>query len=335
MRFIGYSKDETMDGLPYTFPLQSAPATQRTLRTVIDCVGVGLHSGRKVHLVLRPAPVGSGIVFRRSDLGMDIPARFDCVVDTRLCTMLSRPDQPEVRVGTVEHVMAALAGAGVHNAVVQVDGPEVPVLDGSAANFLFLIDCAGIEEQGEPAPAIEVARAVRVECDGGFAELRPSPLGFDMALSIDFDAPAIGRQALSLRFSPESFRRELAYARTFALAHEIEQLRSMGLARGGDLSNAVVVDHARVLNPGGLRMPDEFVRHKLLDVVGDLALAGGALRGRFVGHRSGHALNNQLLRALFADAANWRPCASLPLSNGLPPMAGWQEARLPVAAAPV
>jgi UDP-3-O-[3-hydroxymyristoyl] N-acetylglucosamine deacetylase len=151
-----------------------------------------------------------------------------------------------------------------------------------------------------------------------------------MALSIDFDAPAIGRQALSLRLTCESFRRELASARTFALAHEVEQLRSAGLARGGDLSNAVVVDHARVLNPGGLRMPDEFVRHKLLDVVGDLALAGVALRGRFVGHRSGHALNNLLLRALFADAANWRLGTNL----GLPSLAGWQEARLPAAAAP-
>jgi UDP-3-O-[3-hydroxymyristoyl] N-acetylglucosamine deacetylase len=332
---MGHSKDETMDGLPYTFPLQSVPTVQRSLRSAIDCVGVGVHSGRKVRLVLRPAPAGSGIVFRRDDLGVDIPARFDCVVETRLCTMLARPEQPEVRVGTVEHVMAALAGAGVHNAVVQVDGPEVPVLDGSAANFLFLIDCAGIEEQGREVPEIELARTVRVESDGGFAELRPAPFGFDMALSIDFDAPAIGRQAFSLRLSPESFRRELACARTFALAHEIEQLRSAGLARGGNLSNAVVVDHARVLNPGGLRMPDEFVRHKLLDVVGDLALAGGALRGRFVGHRSGHTLNNQLLRALFADATNWRPCTSLPLSPGQPPMAGWQEARLPVAAAPL
>jgi len=322
-----------MDGLPYAFPLQSAPAVQRSLRTAIDCVGVGVHGGRKVHLVLRPAAAGSGILFRRSDLGVDIPARFDAVVDTRLCTMLGAPEQPEARIGTVEHVMAALAGAGISNAVVEVDGPEVPILDGSAANFLFLMECAGIEEQDGPAPAIEVLRTVRVESEDGFAELRPSPFGLDLALSIDFEAPAIGREAFSLHFSPEAFRRELAAARTFALAHEVEQLRSMGLACGGNLGNAVVVDHDRVLNPGGLRMPDEFVRHKLLDVVGDLALAGGVLRARFIGHRTGHALNNQLLRALFADPANWRAATDATARPALP-LGGWQEDRLRVAAAP-
>lgn len=306
-----------MDGLPLTLPLQTTPTIQRTLKASIDCVGVGLHSGRRVRLALLPAPAGTGIVFRRVDLGRDIPARFDHVIETRLCTALGLPEQPEVRVGTVEHVIAALIGAGVHNAIVEVDGPEVPIHDGSAASFLFLIDCAGIVEQDERADAIEVRRPVRVADGEAFAELRPAVFGLDMALSIAFDAAAIGRQALTLRLTPELFRAELARARTFTLACEVERLRAAGLARGGSLDNAVVVDGARVLNPGGLRMADEFVRHKLLDAVGDLALAGAPLRARFVAHRSGHALNNRLLRALFADAANWR-LAPAPAQAALP-----------------
>ena len=295
-----------MDGLPNILGLQHTPTIQRTLKAPIDCVGVGLHSGRRVRLGLLPAEAGSGIVFRRTDLGADIPARYDHVIDTRLCTMLGLPGQPEARVGTVEHVMAALAGAGVHNAVVEIDGPELPIHDGSAESVLFLIDCAGIAEQAELVPAIEVLRPVRVEHGEAFAELRPMSHAFDMALSIAFDAAAIGRQAFSLRLTPESFRAELARARTFTLAGEVAQMQALGLARGGSLDNAVVVDGPNVLNPGGLRMRDEFVRHKLLDAVGDLALAGAPLLGRFLAHRSGHALNNRLLHALFADAANWR-----------------------------
>ena len=295
-----------MDGLPHSIPLHATPTIQRTLKAPIDCVGTGLHSGQRVRLELQPAPPGTGLLFRRADLGRDIPARFDHVLDTRLCTVLGLPDDPAVRVGTVEHVLAALAGAGIHNAVVQVDGPEVPILDGSAESFLFLIDCAGIVEQAEFIPAIEVLRPVRVEQGEAFAELRPYPFAFDMAMSIAFDAAAIGRQALTLRLTPDSFRTELARARTFTQAREVEQMRAVGLALGGSLDNAVVVDGAAVLNPAGLRMRDEFVRHKLLDAVGDLALAGAPLRGRFVGHRTGHTLNNRLLRALFADAANWR-----------------------------
>jgi UDP-3-O-[3-hydroxymyristoyl] N-acetylglucosamine deacetylase len=295
-----------MDGLPPSIPLQVTPTIQRTLKAPIGCVGVGLHSGRRAELRLLPAPVGSGIVFRRTDLGVDIPARYDHVVDTRLCTMLGLPDRPDVRVGTVEHLMAALAGAGIHNAIVELDGPEVPIHDGSAASALFLLDCAGSTQQPEFAPAIEVLRPVRVEQGEAFAELRPFPFAFDMAMSIAFDAAAIGRQALTLRLTPDSFRSELARARTFTLASEVDQMRAAGLALGGSLDNAVVVDGPRVLNPAGLRMADEFVRHKLLDAVGDLALAGAPLRGRFVGHRTGHTLNNRLLRALFADPANWR-----------------------------
>jgi len=317
-------------------PAGLAPHTrivQCTLKSSIDCVGIGLHSGRRVHMVLHPAAAHHGVVFRRSDLGRDLPARFDLVADTRLATVLADPRDASVRVGTVEHVMAALAGCGVDNALIEVDGPELPVLDGSAAHLVFLIDCAGIVAQDAPRQTIEVLRTVRVSNGDAFAELSPayptaaSPLpgasthggpthagpvharthaGLHLTMSIAFDAPAIGQQALSLRLSPNSFRQELSRARTFALAEDIDRLRAAGMAQGGSLDNAVVVDEARVLNPGGLRMHDEFVRHKLLDAVGDLALAGAPLSASFTAHRSGHGLNNRLLRALLGDAAAWR-----------------------------
>ncbi len=305
-----------MDGLPPSHAPRIAPAWQHSLKAAIGCVGVGLHTGRRVAMTLRPAPVSHGIVFRRTDLGRDIPARFDHVADARLATSLGLPDDPSVRVGTVEHVMAALAGLGVDNALVEVDGPELPILDGSAAHLVFLIDCAGIVAQDAPRETIEILRPVRVADGAGFAELRPAGPrvhGLDMALSIDFAAAAIGQQAMSLRLSADSFRRELAPSRTFGLAEEIAALQAAGLARGGSLDNAVVVDQDRVLNPGGLRMEREFVRHKLLDAVGDLALAGTAIKGRFVAHRSGHALNNRLLRALFAAPAAWGPLAADPV----------------------
>jgi UDP-3-O-[3-hydroxymyristoyl] N-acetylglucosamine deacetylase len=265
---------------------------------------------------LRPADAGTGIVFRRTDLGRDIAARFDNVVDTRMCTVLGTADDAAVRVGTVEHVMAALFAEGVDNAIVELDGPEVPVVDGSAAPFVFLISCAGLLPQDARRQAISVTRTVRVEEGDAFLELRPAPglAGLDIAMSIDFDAPAIGRQALSLLLSAGSFRTELAESRTFTLAQEIARLRAAGLARGGSLENAVVVDGARVLNPAGLRRPDEFVRHKLLDAVGDLALAGAPLHGRLIAHKSGHALNNRLLRALFADPAAWCLAEDVPFA---------------------
>jgi UDP-3-O-[3-hydroxymyristoyl] N-acetylglucosamine deacetylase len=313
---------------------------QYTLKAPIHCVGVGLHSGRKVSLGLHPAAAGSGIVFRRTDLGIDIPARFDHVVDTRLCTVLADPARPLARIGTVEHVMAALAGCGVSNVLVTLDGPEAPILDGSAAGFTFLIDCAGLQAQHVDMPVIEVLRSVVVQEAEAVAELHPGGdfPGLAASLSIDFAATAIGSQELALDITPDSFRSVLASARTFTQRSEIEALRSAGLALGGSLDNAVVVDGDQVLNPGGLRVPDEFVRHKLLDVVGDLALAGAALHGRFIGHRTGHALNNRLLRALFADSANWRLVAS---HNAGPDMVrtpsgrpGWQDNRVAVAAAP-
>ncbi len=338
-----------MDGMSAMIDMQGPLRVQHTLRTAIDCVGIGVHSGKQSRLVLRPAPVGTGIVFRRSDLGIDIPARFDHVVDTMLCTVLGLPGRQDARVGTVEHVMAALAGLGISNAIVEVDGPEVPILDGSAASFVFLIDCAGIQEQAMPERAIVVRRPVRVEHGDAVVELRPTTGHAQMivAMEIDFDDPAIGRQSLSLRISETTFRREIAAARTFGRAAEVAALQAAGLARGGSLENAVVVDGANVLNPGGLRMRDEFVRHKVLDAVGDIALAGAPVIGRVVGHKSGHALNNRLLRALFADDANWAwaegirmpaPSRAMALaegSAGLPQLGSWQERRLPVAAAPV
>jgi UDP-3-O-[3-hydroxymyristoyl] N-acetylglucosamine deacetylase len=305
-----------MDALPMNLVPELATWRQRTLKSPIGCVGVGLHSGLRVNMTLRPAPADHGIVFRRTDLEVDIPARFDHVVDTRLATVLGVGDGA-ARIGTVEHLMAAFAGSMIDNAVVEVDGPELPILDGSAAPYLFLLDCAGSIEQELPRAVIQVNRRVRVSDGDAFAELRPatpgSP-GLDMAISIDFSAAAIGRQALSLDLTPESFRRELARARTFTLAQEIEQMRAAGFALGGSLDNAVVVDEARVLNPAGLRMPDEFARHKLLDAVGDLALAGAQLCGRFTAHCSGHALNNRLLRALFSEGAALREISVEPLA---------------------
>ena len=294
---------------------------QRTLKSAIDCVGVGVHSGRRVKLVIRPADVGHGIVFRRTDLCRDLAARFDNVADTRLCTMLADPTMPSARVGTVEHIMAALSGAGVDNALIELDGPEVPILDGSAEPFLFLLDCAGSIAQDAPRGVIEVRRPIRVTAGDAYAELRP--LGpvvrtarptLEMDLTIDFAAEAIGRQACSLRLTPDSFRNQIAQARTFALAPDVQQLQAAGLALGGSLDNAIVVDGKSVLNPGGLRMENEFACHKMLDAIGDLALAGGPLHCRFTSHRGGHALNNRLLRALFADDSAWRIVSTEPLS---------------------
>jgi len=312
-----------MDGLSHITPSEIVtpassgedvmPRYQRTLKAAIGCVGIGVHSGRRVNLRLCPAPADHGIVFRRTDLGRDIKARFDHVVDTRLCTVIADPSMQSARVGTVEHLMAALAGAAIDNVLIEIDGPEVPILDGSAAQFLFLLDCAGAVDQASPRPVIEIRQPVRVGNRDTYAELLPAgtPAGtggpvLDMSVSIDFAAAAIGRQSVSLRLTPNRFRHQIANARTFALAEEITQLRAAGLAKGGSLANALVVDGADILNPGGERMASEFASHKLLDAVGDLALGGAALHGRFIGHCSGHALNNQLLRALFANRDAWR-----------------------------
>jgi UDP-3-O-[3-hydroxymyristoyl] N-acetylglucosamine deacetylase len=251
---------------------------------------------------LVPAPPDTGIVFHRADTGAEIRAVWENTVESARCTVLS--DGGGTTVGTVEHLMAALAGAEVDNVVVELDGPEVPIMDGSAAPFVFLIECAGVVEQQMPRHAIKVLKPVKIVEDGATAALYPDD-GFSMSFEIDFDNPVIRHQDISVTLDAASFKSELSRARTFGLLHDVDRLRAAGLARGGSLDNVVVVTGDRVLNSEGLRWEDEFVRHKLLDAVGDLYLAGAPLIGRFRGVRSGHAHNRRLLAALFADSEAW------------------------------
>jgi UDP-3-O-[3-hydroxymyristoyl] N-acetylglucosamine deacetylase len=275
---------------------------QQTLKTVIGCRGVGLHSGQRVAMNLVPAAPDTGIVFRRTDTGAEIRAVWENAVESARCTMLS--DGGGTIVGTVEHLMAALAGAAIDNLVVELDGPEVPIMDGSAAPFVFLIECAGLVEQEAPRHLIKVLKPVAIIEDGAMAALYPDD-GFSMSFEIDFENPLIRRQGMAMAMDPGSFKAELSRARTFGLVGDVDRLRAAGLARGGSLDNVVVVDGDEVLNSGGLRYADEFVRHKLLDAVGDLYLAGAPLVGRFCGVRSGHAHTRRLLAALFGDDDAW------------------------------
>ncbi len=280
---------------------------QQTLNTNIHCSGVGLHTGRRVRMVLRPAPVDHGIVFVRSDLPLAravIPARWDLVSDTRLCTLLTN-DQGAA-VGTVEHLMAALRGCGIDNAIVEVDAAELPIMDGSSAPFVFLVECAGIKVQDQPRRLIRVLKDVRVQDGDKAVSLSPSPVSTFRAEIIYDNTALIRRQEGFLRLADGSFKTEVADSRTFGFAHEVEAMRKAGLGLGGSLDNAIVIEGDRVLNPGGLRHADEFIRHKLLDAVGDLYLAGGQILGHFQGTRPGHAMNNALLRAMFADETAWR-----------------------------
>jgi UDP-3-O-[3-hydroxymyristoyl] N-acetylglucosamine deacetylase len=278
---------------------------QRTLRNVIRATGVGLHTGEKVHLTLRPAAPDTGIVFRRVDLEppAEIRACPHNVGDTRLSTTLV---SGEVRVSTVEHLLSAFAGLGIDNAYVDVSAAEVPIMDGSAGPFVFLIQSAGIEEQARPKRFIRIKRPVEVRDGEKFARFEPYE-GFKVEFTIDFDHPAFHDRAkrAQVDFSTTSFVKEVSRARTFGFLREIEQLRQQNLALGGSLDNAVVVDEYRVLNEEGLRYEDEFVKHKILDAIGDLYLLGHTLIGAFRGHKSGHGLNNQLLRALIADRQAW------------------------------
>jgi UDP-3-O-[3-hydroxymyristoyl] N-acetylglucosamine deacetylase len=284
------------------FSLPVLGRKQRTLKNSIGCVGIGLNTGYRVAMTMRPAAPGHGVTFRRIDLDSslsEIPARYNMVQDTRSGTLLAHPENPDLSVGSVEHLMAALAGCGIHNVLVEVDGPELPALDGSADPFLFLLDCAGAVTQDAARPTIRVSRPVRVEADGGFAELAPGTYAREMSLSFDFPARAVAAEALSLTITPEVFRRDLARARDFTFIQDLAQLQAAGLARGCGIENTIILEESGVRNPSGLRMPDEFLRHQLLDVIGDLALAGAAIRGRFVGHQTNHSLNNRLLHALF------------------------------------
>lgn len=278
---------------------------QRTLRNAIRATGVGLHTGEKVYLTLLPAPVDTGIVFRRVDLDpvVEIPARAENVGDTVLSTTLN---QGNVRVSTVEHLLSAMAGLGIDNAYIEVSAAEVPIMDGSAGPFVFLIQSAGIEEQAAAKQFIRIKREVTVEDGDKVASFLPFD-GFKVTFTIDFDHPVFRDRTgkSELDFSSTSFVKEVSRARTFGFMHEIEYLRSRGLAQGGSVDNAIVVDEYRILNEDGLRYEDEFVKHKVLDAIGDLYLLGNSLVGEFKAHKSGHALNNALLRALIADEEAW------------------------------
>ncbi len=278
---------------------------QRTLKNVIRATGLGLHTGEKVYLTLRPAAPDTGIVFRRVDLDepVEIPARCENVGDTRLCTTMAKGD---VRISTVEHLLSALAGLGIDNAYIDLSAPEVPIMDGSAGPFVFLVQSAGIEEQSAPKRFIRIKKPILVEDGDKWVRFDPFD-GFKVSVTIDFDHPVFQshRQTASLDFSTTSFVKEVSRARTFGLLREVEQLRERNLALGGSLDNAIVVDDYRILNEDGLRYEDEFVKHKVLDAIGDLYLLGHSLIGAFSGFKSGHALNNRLLRTLMENEAAW------------------------------
>ena len=278
---------------------------QRTLKNIIRATGVGLHSGEKVYLTLKPAPVDTGIVFCRTDLDpmVEIPARAENVGETTLSTTLVKGD---VKVDTVEHLLSAMAGLGIDNAYIELSASEVPIMDGSAGPFVFLIQSAGLQEQEAPKKFIRIKRPVTVEEEGKSATFLPFD-GFKVSFEIDFDHPVFhGRtQHASVDFSSTSFVKEVSRARTFGFMRDIEMLREHNLALGGSMDNAVVLDDYRVLNEDGLRYEDEFVKHKILDAIGDLYLLGHSLIGAYHAHKSGHELNNKLLRTLMADASAW------------------------------
>jgi UDP-3-O-[3-hydroxymyristoyl] N-acetylglucosamine deacetylase len=300
---------------------------QRTLKNVIRATGVGLHTGEKIYLTLRPAAPDTGIVFRRVDLDtpVDIPARPEFVGDTQLCTTVCKDD---VRVSTVEHLLSAMAGLGIDNAYIDLSAAEVPIMDGSAGPFVFLIQSAGIEEQNAPKRFVRIKRPVVVEEDDKWVRFEPFD-GFKVSFSIEFDHPVFEThtRTAELDFSTTSFVKEVSRARTFGLLKDVERLRESNLALGGSLDNAIVVDDYRILNEDGLRYEDEFVKHKILDAVGDLYLLGHSLIGAFSGYKSGHALNNRLLRTLLADAEAWEIVTfedtdSMPITFSKPIQAG-------------
>ncbi|MBI5498322.1 MAG: UDP-3-O-acyl-N-acetylglucosamine deacetylase [Deltaproteobacteria bacterium] len=284
---------------------------QHTLATHVSSEGVGLHTGAPIRLTLRPADAGAGIVFRRTDVArvVEIPARLSHVVDTRLATMIGRDG---VTLSTVEHVLAALWACGVDNAVVDVTGPEVPVMDGSAGPWVELVEQAGLVAQTAARRVARVAAPVEVRDGDKRASVRPG-VGLSVACAIDFRHPLITQQQLSLTVDGEVFRKDLAHARTFGFLHEVEMLRKAGLARGGSLENAVVVDRECIMNPEGLRFQDEFVRHKILDALGDLYLLGAPMMGCVELHKAGHALHVALGRAILQqDAVEWILASDLP-----------------------
>jgi UDP-3-O-[3-hydroxymyristoyl] N-acetylglucosamine deacetylase len=277
---------------------------QRTIAEKISCTGIGLHSGKPVQLTLQPARANSGVVFVRTDLprAVEVPAVHSAVTSTRLATTLGRGD---ATVGTVEHLLAALRGLGIDNVRIEVDGPEIPVMDGSAASFVFLLRAAGLFDQGTPRRSLRVLRPVEVRDGDRMMRIEPAR-DLRVTYSVDFAHPAIGRQQLrNLVIDDESFEQEICRARTFGFLREVEALWRAGLARGGNLDNTVVMDDFRVLNRDGLRWPDEFVRHKVLDLLGDLALLGMPIEGHLVVERGGHALHQRFVRALLESPTHW------------------------------
>ena len=273
---------------------------QTTIRSAVTFQGVGLHSGAPVRMTIHPASANYGIWFRRTDIdSLDplVPARWDAVVSSRLCTLIA--NRAGTTVSTIEHIMAALAGTGIHNALIEIDGPEVPILDGSAAPFVAGIMARGLRELDVPVRALRILAPVEVRDGEAVARLEPAGDALEMRFDIDFSDRAIGRQSKQLVLANGAFVRELSDSRTFCRRADVETMQANGLALGGTYRNAVVVDGDRVLSPGGLRHADEPVRHKMLDALGDLALAGGPILGSYIGHRAGHALTNRLLRELF------------------------------------
>lgn len=302
---------------------------QTTIRNRICCTGIGLHSGKNVRVTMYPAEAGTGVVFRRVDLldggssadlseeACTVAARYDNVSETQLGTTVA--NNYGASVATVEHLVSALAGCGVDNIVIELDGPEVPVLDGSSAPYLFLIECAGVCQLAAPRTYIRMLDTVVVEDGDKRASLSPYD-GFAAGLEIDFECSAIGRQSYEIDMTEGSYKGEIARARTFGFLHELEYMKSLGLARGGSLENAVVLDGDGIMNEEGLRYPDEFVRHKILDAIGDLYLCGAPIMGRFDGVRSGHGINNALLHALFDQPSAWE------YVDGLLPASGFNGA---------
>jgi len=285
--------------------LKKPMVKQRTLKTSVSVTGVGLHSGEKVTLSLRPAPVNSGIVFRRVDVKPveEIQARADLVNDTRLSTCM---EQNGVRIATIEHLMSALAGLGIDNACVEMDGAEVPIMDGSAGTFIFLLQSAGIVEQSAAKKFIRIKKTVEVKQGDKWVRFEPYN-GYKLTFTINFAHPVFAntKQHVTVDLDEHSYIRDISRARTFGFMQDVENMRAQGLALGGSLDNAIVMDEYRVLNADGLRFEDEFVKHKVLDAIGDLYLLGHAVIGAFSGFKSGHALNNALLRELLADEDAW------------------------------
>ena len=290
---------------------------QRTLKSSVRTTGVGLHSGTKVTLELRPAPANTGIVFRRVDLSPPVEIKADpyAVGDTRMASCLEKEG---TKLGTVEHVMSALAGLGIDNVFIDVDAEEIPIMDGSASPFVFLLQSTGIVELNAPKRFLRVKKTVEVSEGDKWARLLPYE-GYRLDFAIQFNHPAVSKSGtrVCIDFADQSYIREIARARTFGFTQDVEAMRAQGLALGGSLENAIVMDEYRVLNAEGLRHPDEFVRHKVLDAVGDLYLAGAPLLAEFVAYKSGHAMNNRLLRALLADAEAWE-WASFEVPEAIP-----------------